>query len=317
MFDRRMIRFMSTSIANPHDAFFRQFMSKPELASTFLREHLPPQVAQLLAPELPEQVPGSYVDEELAQHHSDLVFRVRLISGDPALAYVLLEHKSSSDPATRLQLLRYVVRILTKWYQEHDRLPLPVVVPLVAHHGPRGWKCSTEFVDLFGNVPDPLRPYLTSFRHALVDLATVDDSALSTNIRLDAYLKAMKYAQRADLPQQLRVILVPELPDMDMVAILQYINAVPMAVGLEVIQAALQSVNHSRREAIMGNFSEPFVQQGEAKALVRLLEKRFGPIPTSLHERIFASDVISIEAWIDRAVEARELLSVFEPRGTA
>jgi hypothetical protein len=172
-------------------------------------------------------------------------------------------------------------------------------------------------------VPDPLRPYLTSFRHALVDLATVDDSALSTDVRLDAYLKAMKYAQRGDLPQQLRVILVPELSDMDMVAILQYINAVPMAVGLEVIRAALQSVNHSRREAIMGNFSEPFVeqgreqgrQQGRADGLVRLLEKRFGPIPPSLHDRIFASDVITIDAWFDRAVEARELLSVFEPKG--
>jgi hypothetical protein len=110
-------------------------------------------------------------------------------------------------------------------------------------------------------------------------------------------------------------------PDVDMVAILHYINASPVAVGLEVIRAALQSVNHSRREAIMGHFSEPFVQQGraegEARALVRLLEKRFGPIPPSLHERIFASDVTSIEAWIDRAIEARELLSVFEPKGTA
>jgi predicted transposase/invertase (TIGR01784 family) len=329
MFDRRMISSMSTSIANPHDAFFRQFMSKPELARTFLREHLPPQVAQLLAPELPEQVPGSYVDEELAQHHSDLVFRVRLKSGDPALAYLLLEHKSSSHPATRLQLLRYVVRILTKWYQENDQLPLPVVVPLVAHHGPRGWKFSTEFIDLFGNVPDPLRPYLTSFRHALVDLDTVVDRALSINIRLDAYLKAMKYAQRADLPQRLPIILVPELTDMDMVAILHYINSGPVAVGLEVIQAALQSVNHSRRETIMGHFSEPFVEQGreqglqqgraegEAKALVRLLEKRFGPIPSSLHDRIFASDVVTINVWFDRAVEARELLSVFEPNGTA
>jgi hypothetical protein len=87
----------------------------------------------------------------------------------------------------------------------------------------------------------------------------------------------------------------------------------------------------------MGHFSEPFVEQGreqglqqgreqgraegevkgEAKVLVRLLEKRFGPIPPSLHERIFASDMISIEAWIDRVLEARELLSVFEPKGTA
>jgi predicted transposase YdaD len=84
LIDRRMIRSMSTSIVNPHDAFFRQFMSKPELARTFLREHLPPQVAQLLAPELPEQVPGSYVDEELAQHHSDLVCATRVTQGGDA-----------------------------------------------------------------------------------------------------------------------------------------------------------------------------------------------------------------------------------------
>jgi hypothetical protein len=98
-----------------------------------------------------------------------------------------------------------------------------------------------------------------------------------------------------------------------------------VAVGLEVIRAALQSVSDSRREAIMGNFSEPFVEQGrqegraegEAKFLVRLLEMRFGPIPSSLHERIYAADVISIGVWFDRAVQARELLSVFEPNGTA
>jgi hypothetical protein len=52
-------------------------------------------------------------------------------------------------------------------------------------------------------------------------------------------------------------------------------------------------VNLSRREAIMGHFSELFVEQGREQgriegqtwALVRLLEKRFGPIPSSLHDR--------------------------------
>jgi len=71
----------------------------------------------------------------------------------------------------------------------------------------------------------------------------------------------------------------------------------------------------------MGHFSEPFVEQGraegEAKALVRLLEKRFGALPPDLRERIFTSDVISIEAWFDRVLEARDLLSVFETKGSA
>jgi predicted transposase/invertase (TIGR01784 family) len=310
---------------NPHDAFFRQFMSKPELAGTFLREHLPVELAGLLSPELPEQVPGSYVDEELAQHHCDLVFRVRLKNGDPALAYVLLEHKSSADPLTRLQLLRYIVRILTRWHEENDQLPLPVVMPVVAHQGPPGWKCSTELIDIFGNVPDAVRPYLTSFRHAMVDLAASDEGSLSADVRLDAYLKAMKYARRADLPRQLRAILVPDLCEMDIVTILQYINVGPVAVHPEAVQAALHPLSPKRREAIMGHFSEQFVEQGrtegraegEARALVRLLEKRFGPMPADLRQRVFASGVTTIETWLDRALEAPELRRVFEPERTA
>ena len=138
----------------------------------------------LLTLESPELLPGSFVDEALAQHHSDLLFRIPLKTGDQALAYILLEHKSSPDRGTPLQLLRYIVRILTKWYRENQQLPLPVVVPLVVHQGPAGWTLSTEFIDLFGKVPEALRPYLISFRHALVDLAQIQDDALSADLRL-------------------------------------------------------------------------------------------------------------------------------------
>jgi predicted transposase YdaD len=84
------------------------------------------------------------VDEELRQHHSDLLFRVRL-RGSEAFAYLLLEHKSSPDPGARLQLLRYVVRILTHWYEQNKpKLPLPPVLPLLANQGPGEWKHSCE-----------------------------------------------------------------------------------------------------------------------------------------------------------------------------
>ena len=68
-----------------------------------------------------------------------------------------------------------------------------MVLPLVAHHGPDGWKLSTEFIDLFGMfAPEALRPYLVSFRHILVDLKQIDDRALSTDSRLRGYLSVMK-----------------------------------------------------------------------------------------------------------------------------
>ena len=51
--------------------------------------------------------------------------------------------------------------------------------------------------------------------------------------------------------------------------------------------------------------------EGEARALVRLLERRIGAVPEALRARIFAADQVSIEAWFDRAIEATEFESVF------
>jgi len=312
---------------NLHDAFFKSFMSEPDLAGRFLREHLPSEIAELLAPELPELLPGSFVDEHLAQHHSDLLFSLRLKTGDPALAYLLLEHKSSPDAGTPLQLLRYIVRILTKCYDERPRLPLPVVLPLVAHHGPEEWTFSTAFIDLFGTVPNSVRPFLVSFRHALVDLSRIHDGALSADTRLGAYLKMLKYSRRQDLEKHLRVILVPELADMELLHILRYIDRGPILVSRERILAALR-----RGEEIMGHFSQEFEArgraigeakgraegrtrgrtEGKADALLRVLEKRFGAVPPRLRDRIATADVASLDAWFDRALDTSDLNSVFE-----
>lgn len=305
--------------AHLHDAFFKSFMGGPVLAAKFLQEHLPSGVAELLTTERPELLPGSFVDEDFAQHHSDLLFRLRLKTGDDALAYLLLEHKSSADAGTPLQLLRYIVRILAKWYDEHERLPLPMVLPLVAHQGPGDWTSSTAFIDLFGSVPEPLRPYLVSFRHVLVDLPHIRDEALSIDTRLGAYLKALKYARRQDLAEHLAVILVPELADMDMVRILGYIDRGPIFVSSESLQAPLRLLERNRRENIMGHFSREFEAIGEARgeargrasSLLRLLEKRFGTVSSRLRERIITADVDSIEAWFDEALDTQDLKSVF------
>src|ERR1700753_505726 len=185
---------MSAQVTNIHDAFFKQALSEPELAGRCSRQHLPPEVVEELAPEPPEPLPASFVDEELRQHHSDLLFRMHLKSGGDAFAYLLLQHKSSPDEGTRLQLLRYIVRLLTNWYEQNGKqLPLPPVIPLLAHQGPGEWTFSCEFADLFGDTPTVLRPYLPTFRHAMVDLAVTPDEALSTIARLRALLMALKY----------------------------------------------------------------------------------------------------------------------------
>ena len=312
--------------ANIHDSFFKKALSDRQAADIFLREHLPRDVVDLLAPELPELLPGSFVDELLGQHHTDLLFRVQLKTEQDALAYLLMEHKSSPDEATRLQLLRYIVRILTRWYKEHERLPLPPVLPLVAHHGPDGWELSCEFQELFDAVPEPLRPYTISFRHALVDFARIEDNALSAQIRLRAFLKALKYVLRRDLPERLDVLLAEgaQLPIVDVVEILAYIGKGPVPVSPEALREAVKRFMPDYVENIMRSFGKEYFAdgfaageargkaEGEAQALVRLLEKRIGAVSEALRARIFAADLASIEAWFDRAIEATEFESVFD-----
>jgi hypothetical protein len=56
-----------------------------------------------------------------------------------------------------------------------------------------------------------------------------------------------------------------------------------------------------------------FYQQGEAKALLRVLTARGFTIPGEVRARVLAcADVAQLEAWIDRAVTADRIEAVFE-----
>ena len=324
---RTATHIMLPSIANVHDAYFKQILADAKVAGQFLRDHLPPEVVKLLAPQPPEPLPASFVDEQLREHHADLLFRMELKDGGEAFTYLLIEHKSSPDEGARLQLLRYVVRILTNYFEHNNRqLPLPAVLPLLVHQGPEPWTYSCEFVNLFGDVPEPLRPYLPSFQHSLLDLAVTPDEKLSTVVRLRPPLLALKYARRADLPERLGIILagIEDLPLQDLKRMAVYLDKCPIRVSHERMRQELRRLRPEYEEKFMGWFSQGFfddgVQQGrkegrvegEAKTLVRQLEKRFGPLPLEVRERVLAADLQSLDTWLDRVIDAADLKSVFE-----
>ena len=105
------------TVANPHDAFCKFVLGKPELAAAFLAHFLP--AAAVLPLDLASltAVPGSFVDPELTNHHSDLLFTATSASGadSQTLVYFLFEHKSKPDRKTPLQLLGYMARIWDRY----------------------------------------------------------------------------------------------------------------------------------------------------------------------------------------------------------
>ena len=72
---------------------------------------------------------GSFVAPALADHHSDLLFRVETEIGD-AFLYLLFEHQSTNDPRMPLRMLVYMVRIWER-HCKTDVGPLPPILPLL------------------------------------------------------------------------------------------------------------------------------------------------------------------------------------------
>lgn len=87
-----------SDITNPHDAFFKQFMTKPEIAADFLTQHLPAGVLALLDLTTLTEEKESFIDAHLRQHFSDVLYQVQTKRGKSVYIYQLFEHKSYSDP---------------------------------------------------------------------------------------------------------------------------------------------------------------------------------------------------------------------------
>jgi len=159
---------------------------------------------------------------------------------------------------------------------------------------------------------------LPSFRHVLVDLAPLEGSQLSGETRLRAFLKALKYRRRPDLNACIDIVLAeaPALEDEDLFVILTYLETGSTALSNKVVRETLERLVPERKERILGPLTQPYYEkglaEGEAKILTLLLETRFGALPADFRQRISAADAGAIEAWATRAVEARDLQSVFE-----
>jgi hypothetical protein len=69
---------------HPHDSFFKELFSRPEAAKDFVRHYLPPEVVAVLELRSLTIAKDSFIDETLAEHYSDLLYRVQLKVGKEA-----------------------------------------------------------------------------------------------------------------------------------------------------------------------------------------------------------------------------------------
>ncbi|MBF0308169.1 MAG: Rpn family recombination-promoting nuclease/putative transposase [Magnetococcales bacterium] len=319
-----------SDIAHPHDRLLKTLLSDPERAGTLLREHLPKEIAGSLAPDPPELVEGTFVDEALRSHLTDRLFKVRTLQGRVVLLYVLIEHKSLPEPHIAWQLAKYLVEALKQWEREHPHWEfLPAIIPFVMYHGAAEWRIPDEFLSLV-DAEEAWKPYLLNFHYALMDLGRIEDGELFHQPRLRAWLLAAKYAMRDGLQLGAKEVLIQSMiaiPEEDFRILMRYLVETFRNYDETTVREIIHRVRPEEEEEMMSQFAQEMMKRGRqqgwqegrqegrqeeaAAMLLKQLRRKFGQTPDWVSEKIGTSSLDLIEAWGENILFADSLEDVF------
>jgi len=274
----------------------------------------------------------SFIDQDLQALYSDLLYQVETRTGQPSYIYLLLEHKSSPDPLTPFQLLRYLVRIWERTLRWKVK-QFPPVVPLVVYHGRSRWHVATDFGELF-NGPEPLRLYWPAFHYEIQDLGTYSDEELRGAIYTKVVSLILRDIRSPRLKERLLHIfrLLWELANKEtaleyLETILRYVSAAAESVTQEALMEVLETALSGQEGDIMPTIAERWIEQGLQKGLQKgfeegllqgqqalresildLLHLRFDVSSSSVVEQLGAvRDIASLRALLRHAATATTL----------
>ena len=233
------------SITNPHDRLFKQIWSDRDAAQDFLSHYLPPEILALMDRETLEVCKDSFIQEDLREYFSDLLYKVSLGNEDGYI-YLLFEHKSHSDRLTPLQLLSYFHSIW-RLHLKQASPPLPVIVPMVLYHGPTRWTGPDSLLGLLGK-PDPtLLEYVPHFKILLYDFSSYSHEEIKGAVLTRATLMLLKHTftpgfagKLPEIFSLLRALLEKETGMQYLETILRYVFHTVEGMGAEDLKAIVE-----------------------------------------------------------------------------
>jgi predicted transposase/invertase (TIGR01784 family) len=320
---------------------FKAAFDTPEQAVGLFKQLLPSSITEALAWDTLTRESGTFIDPELRNRQSDLLFSVQLAhrgSADPketVLLYLLLEHQSSNDLDMLLRMLEYLVRIW-KRYRKVNKGPLPVIIPTLISNAPGGWSAPTTFHELFdlhlGTIPG-LAKLVPNFTLLLEDLTLVDDDELLSWMLLPAaslILKALRDGRHKEKllrnldkwRARVHEILAAPGGREYIEQWLQYIWLVTPDLDFDDLHAKILHQLPETKEVTM-TFAERLREQGRAEGeakgraetrvqvLTKLMALKFGALSDEHTARIAAATEHQLDAYIERILTARTPEALF------
>jgi predicted transposase/invertase (TIGR01784 family) len=312
---------VTSELKHPHDHFFKESFSRPEVARSFLENYLPRPVLEVLDLSTLTLQKDSFIDPDLLEHFSDLLYRAATNDGRDLFVYLLLEHKSTAHPWTAVQLLGYILRIMEQAIRQGVR-HLPVVVPLVVYHGERQWRAATDFADLFSG-SEALRPYWPAFRYELFDLTQYSDEEIRGEVLMQVALLTLKHIADRKLSERLPEIfaLLQELANKEtgleyLATLLRYLSAAATHVSSQELVQVVEAALRGQGDDIMPTIAEQWIEQGSQQTarenILDLLNIRFGIAPPDIAEQLAEITDRTILRTLHRLAATADTVAAFE-----
>ncbi|MEO5333141.1 MAG: Rpn family recombination-promoting nuclease/putative transposase [Magnetococcus sp. YQC-5] len=307
-------------ISHPHDRLIKVLLSQPETADHFFRERLPVEISQQMAADLPEVLEGSFVPDALGLFISDKLFRVKMAQGTPAFIYVLAEHKSYPDRKVAWQITRGIMACMEQSIREMGKNweVLPAVIPVLIYHGSSPWNYPNDLISLV-DANTAMHPWLLNLRFILVDLSATADPLLSRHARLRAGLLALKYGTRSPEEQMAALGQIADAlrdaPEL-LVSVMVYLMATFTLLKKETVDDIVVHLKLEEETKMMSIFAQELMLKGEQKKAVsmvlRQIQRKFGSISSHLQAQVENADLLTLDAWADKILDARTLDELFE-----
>jgi hypothetical protein len=289
-----------TDISRPHDKFFRELFSRPEVLRDFLQNYLPENIVALIDTDSAELTKDSFVDAELRDHYSDILCTVSLKSGKSAYVYTLLEHKSY--PESAFQLLCSMIRIWEQEYKNYetanDKAPfrLSVIIPIMVYHGKTTSNISEKFQSLFGDVPE-MEFGIPDFSYLLWDISRCSDDKIKGIFLLKTALLAIKYIFREDVGKHLtdllalfRKIIHKQTGSEYLATILIYLAGGTEKISEPELEKLIRMALHPKGNTPLDTLAEKWIEDDKIETLLEVisfgLEMKFGKEGLQMIEEI-------------------------------
>ena len=309
-------------IGKPHDAICKITLDDPGRALSFILDHVPPLRGQVKSV---KPASGAFTDSRtLRELQCDCVLEVILESGERKLVLVAVEHKSSPDAMSVLQLAKYLIAILERHVGgEAGKLENPPsIIPVLLYHGKDNWQLPERLDVTFGDGEDA--PGF-KMRCIPVNLSKMPESRLSSHPDVRSAFLTMRYVSGALQGGNRLNDVLNALPKSDIRfagALVVYL----LRVGPDSrarLESAITETRPDLRGVIMeqlGKGARELVAEGEAvgygrgkaDGLARLMQHRFnGDLTPEIRQQIAGASIEDLDRWLDRILEAPSLDAVF------